>query len=275
MSNIRVDVSYTIQDGSEIVFRSPVDCSAVTGLIVSYPGADGNTVSKVFALADAHGNNVGDIDHLFAENVVVKVILDVTESMAFVQNADTNAYLEAKFEKANQAAGNAHTAANNAHTAANNAQTTADEAHTAIDNHKEDMNNPHAVTCEQIGAATKAYADTKTSMTLLWENASPTSAFAEQMLAIDWTPYDFLRIVGLGDTKDIDCVIDRTTRLSLVNMYADRELELTSRVFRIDANGVKVGVCRNGNSAQHFLDSAVLNTKLIPLKIYGIKGVIE
>jgi hypothetical protein len=61
---------------------------------VYYPGADGNTVSKVFTLADAHGNNVGDIDHLFAENVVVKVILDVTTGMAFVQNADTNAYLE-------------------------------------------------------------------------------------------------------------------------------------------------------------------------------------
>jgi hypothetical protein len=52
-----------------------------------------------FALADAHGNNVGDIDHLFAENVVVKVILDVTNAMAFVQNADTNAYIERTFVK--------------------------------------------------------------------------------------------------------------------------------------------------------------------------------
>jgi hypothetical protein len=66
-------------------------------MIVYYPGADESTISKVFALADAHGNNVGDIDHLFAEDVVVKVILDVTKGMAFVQNADTNAYLEAKF----------------------------------------------------------------------------------------------------------------------------------------------------------------------------------
>lgn len=97
MANIRVDVDYTIKDGTEIKFRSPVDCSAITGLIVYYPGADGNTVSKVFTLADAHGNNVGDIDHLFAEDVVVKVILDVTKGMAFVQNADTNAYLEQKF----------------------------------------------------------------------------------------------------------------------------------------------------------------------------------
>lgn len=100
MSNIRVDVGYTIHDGSELKFRSPVDCSAITGLVVYYPGSDGNITSKVFALADAHGNNVGNIDHLFAENVVVKVILDVTTGMAFVQNADTNAYLETRIKKA-------------------------------------------------------------------------------------------------------------------------------------------------------------------------------
>ena len=99
MANIRVDVNYAIKDGSEIVFRSPVDCSQITGLIVYYPRGDGNTTSKVFALADAHGNNVGDIDHLFAENVVVKVILDVSSGMAYVQNADTNAYIERTFVK--------------------------------------------------------------------------------------------------------------------------------------------------------------------------------
>lgn len=96
MANIRVDVEYTIIDGSEVVFRSPVDCSAITGLKVYYPNSEGVTASKVFTLSDAHGNNVGEIDHLFAEDVVVKVILDVTKSMAFVQNADTNAYLEAQ-----------------------------------------------------------------------------------------------------------------------------------------------------------------------------------
>ncbi len=99
MSNIRVDVGYTIQDGAEIKFRSPVDCSAITGLIMHYPGEDGNITSKVFVFADAHGNNVGNIDHLFAENIVVKVILDVTSGMAFVQNADTNAYIERTFVK--------------------------------------------------------------------------------------------------------------------------------------------------------------------------------
>ena len=95
--NIIVDLNYTIKDGTEATFRSPVDCSQVTGLKVYYIGDDGNTASQEFVFADAHGNNVGDIDHLFAENVAVKVILDVTTGMAFVQNADTNAYLEGRF----------------------------------------------------------------------------------------------------------------------------------------------------------------------------------
>ena len=94
--NIIVDLNYPIKDGADVVFRSPVDCSKVTGLLVNYP-ENGRIASKEFAFADAHGNNVGDIDHLFAENVVVKVILDVTTGMAFVQNADTNAYLEGRF----------------------------------------------------------------------------------------------------------------------------------------------------------------------------------
>ena len=99
MANIRVDINGTIKDGSEIVFRSPVDCSAITGLVVYYTAEDGTAASKEFVLADAHGHNVGDIDHLFAENVVVKVILDVTAGMAYVQNADTNAYIERTFVK--------------------------------------------------------------------------------------------------------------------------------------------------------------------------------
>lgn len=90
--NIRVDLTTHIFDGTEVLFRSPVDCSQITGLIVYYNGG-----SKEFTFADAHGKDVGNIDHLFGENVVVKVILDVTRGMAFVQNADTNSYLEERF----------------------------------------------------------------------------------------------------------------------------------------------------------------------------------
>lgn len=92
--NIKVELKTNISDGTEVVFRSPADCSQVTGLSIYHTGG-----KTEFAFADAHGNNVGDIDHLFAENAVVKVILDVTAGMAFVQNADTNAYIERTFVK--------------------------------------------------------------------------------------------------------------------------------------------------------------------------------
>ena len=187
--NIRVDLNYPIKDGTEVVFRSPVDCSQITGLKVYYKN-NGNTAYKEFAFADAHGNNVGDIDHLFAENVAVKVILDVTTGMAFVQNADTNAYIEKTFVKSVNGAtpdenGNVEVAGGGDSTALNEhiANTSnphgvtceqiravpedvyaehqwslissVDGANEAINIHLHDYNNPHEVTCEQIGAATK------------------------------------------------------------------------------------------------------------------------
>lgn len=99
MANIRVDLNYDIKDGSEIVFRSPVDCSAITGLAVYCTAENGAISAYEFALTDAHGQDVGNIDHLFAEDVIVKVILDVTAGKAYVQNADTNDYIERTFAK--------------------------------------------------------------------------------------------------------------------------------------------------------------------------------
>lgn len=93
--NIRVDLDTNIQNGTEIVFRSPIDCSEVSGLIVYYKNGEIDE-DKEFLFADAHGEDVGNIDHLFGEGAVVNVILDVTTSRAFVQNAATSAYLESK-----------------------------------------------------------------------------------------------------------------------------------------------------------------------------------
>lgn len=94
MAYIRVDQAIPVFDGQPVTFKSPASCSGIEGLKVYYPAADGTAVAT-FALADAHGNNVGSIN-LFAANVLVKVILDTEGGMAFVQNADTNAYLEGK-----------------------------------------------------------------------------------------------------------------------------------------------------------------------------------
>ena len=95
MANIKVNSLIPVFDGQPITFKAPADCSQVSGLIVCYPDGDA-TASKVFQFADAHGNNVGDLD-LFSADAVVKVVLDIEKSMAFVQNADTNAYLEGRF----------------------------------------------------------------------------------------------------------------------------------------------------------------------------------
>ena len=98
MANIRLDLASPIINGQTVTFKSPADCSEVTGLVVYYPNG-GTETSVSFQFADAHGNNVGTIDHLFAENVLVKVILDTEAHKAYVQNADTNAYLEGRFNE--------------------------------------------------------------------------------------------------------------------------------------------------------------------------------
>lgn len=97
MAYIRVDQAIPVFDGQPVTFKSPASCKGIEGLKVYYPVGKGTAVAT-FALADAHGNNVGSID-LFAANVLVKVILDTDQGMAYVQNADTNAYLEGRLAK--------------------------------------------------------------------------------------------------------------------------------------------------------------------------------
>ena len=94
--NVRVDLQEPIRDGMEVVFKAPCDASVVTGLNVYYP-VDGVVLSQAFTFADANTNDIGHLNALFAKDAVVKVILDLDGNMAFVQNADTNAYLEGRF----------------------------------------------------------------------------------------------------------------------------------------------------------------------------------
>ena len=101
------DTNHLIEDGSELKFRSPVNCTEVTRLRVQYTEVadDGKSKAntKTFAFADANGNDIGEVDNLFAQNAIVKVILDFETDLdstgcgaAFVQNANTNEYLEGR-----------------------------------------------------------------------------------------------------------------------------------------------------------------------------------
>lgn len=175
MANIKVALDYTILDGQPLTFRSPADCSKVTGLVVYYPEG-GTNKSKTFQFADAHGNNVGSID-LFAANVLVKVILDTKANRAYVQNADTNAYLEGELAKkysptnkptaADVGLGNVPNVATNDQTptftaASTMATLTSGEklsvafgkiakAITDLISHISNKSNPHGVTKAQVG----------------------------------------------------------------------------------------------------------------------------
>lgn len=102
MSKIRIDLSATIINGQSLTFKAPADCSQITGLVVYYPEGD-TTATKNFKFVDAHGVDVGSgIISLFAKNALVKVVLETDTGKAYIQNADTNDYLEDKFEELKQ-----------------------------------------------------------------------------------------------------------------------------------------------------------------------------
>lgn len=95
MANIRIDLDHELLHGEELVFKAPCDCTAVSGIKVYYPSTSG-TVSKTLLFKDAHGNVLTNINNLFSSGVLIKVLVDSTDGYAYILNADTNAYLEAK-----------------------------------------------------------------------------------------------------------------------------------------------------------------------------------
>lgn len=90
MAKIKVELSHAIIDGQPVTFVAPCDCTAITGLKVYYPGG-----SKEFTFKDANGNDLTGLGNLFSSGAYVKAILNVNSGNAYLQNADTNAYLEA------------------------------------------------------------------------------------------------------------------------------------------------------------------------------------
>jgi hypothetical protein len=97
MANIRIELDHTIKDGETLTFKAPVACSSITGINVYYPDENGISASKALTFRDAHKNNLANIDDLFTEGAIVKVIVDAVGAYAYIQNPDTNAYLERKF----------------------------------------------------------------------------------------------------------------------------------------------------------------------------------
>lgn len=295
MPKIRVDIDYSIKDGTEIKFRSPVDCSQITGLIVYYLGANGNTVSKEFVLADAHGNNVGDINHLFAANVVVKVILDVTKGMAFVQNADTNAYLEAAL--AGKAPGgyglgdvapktsistttqlaNCRTCGFYRYAIKNSTICGVNFNYGSLlvypiytDGCVQEVRPMNSNACLRRYWYSNKWSEWELVglvMKTLWYNASPTSNFAAQTISLDLSKYQAVYISSVRSTDDQSfsgsAFLPIDTKAYL--MGTTDQFAVTRRQVTV----TKTGVTFSGYSSSNNSNG---NTNEIPIVIFGING---
>jgi hypothetical protein len=112
MANLKVVLDYPIEDGMSITVKTACDCTAVTGLKVYYQviTETGSTQSsKVFTFKDAHGNDLTGVGNLFVANAYVKFVLDTNNNFAYLQNGDTNKYLEARFDELSDTAPKEHT----------------------------------------------------------------------------------------------------------------------------------------------------------------------
>ena len=97
MAQIKIDLNEPLIDGMDIKFQAPCDCSTITGLVIYYPTAEG-VEHQAFVFKDAHGNILTGLNNLFTTGAYVKVIVDVNNGAAYIQNADTNGYLESRLE---------------------------------------------------------------------------------------------------------------------------------------------------------------------------------
>lgn len=103
MANIRVDLGHEpIYDGMSLTFKAPCDCTEVSGLdILAWEVTENSSSLRnyTFTFKDAHGNTLTGIGNLFSADSYVKVVLDTVNNFAYLQNADTNAYLEGRFNE--------------------------------------------------------------------------------------------------------------------------------------------------------------------------------
>lgn len=91
MAKIKIIPGCPLCDGLSVMFKAPCNCDETDGLVVN---------GQEFTFRDAHGNDLTGLGNLFSEGAVVKALLDTVNGYAYIQNADTNAYIEEKLRGA-------------------------------------------------------------------------------------------------------------------------------------------------------------------------------
>ena len=123
-------------------------------------------------------------------------------------------------------------------------------------------------------AATAATLPTGTTTKLLWENASPASDFAAQNINVDSEGYDAIKVIGCHASAAQEalysCYIDKINSYSA--LFRNGTHNYTSRPVRwLSTSQIQFYNCdllTYGNE-----NGTALNSQMIPLRIYGIKGV--
>ena len=131
--------------------------------------------------------------------------------------------------------------------------------------HAENKENPHGVTAAQLGAM---------SMELLWENASPNSAFAGQTINLDLSGYEFVYIAVSDYYADAICRVGKSSLLqTILDVYASYNgyFIACTRSFAVTDSGVVFSSGYQKSSGQN--TSSEANGRNVPIRIYGIKGV--
>lgn len=307
MANIKVELSHDIIDGQPVTFVAPCDCTAITGLKVCHPGG-----SKVFVFKDAHGNTLTGIGNLFAKGAYVKAVLDVNNGFAYIQNADTNAYLEAQL--ANKLGFKRHLTKDDDVDALTEHGVYAYSTD-VVTNGLKNAPFPNAAVIFVYGTdnstsqkiqlafrygepgnfkfrplysstwlawkqcATTDYADSKMGMDLLWENASPNSSFAAQDLALNTEGYDYLAVAVKYNEKDsngaeLNFVWMRERGGGDTIATVTAHLISTTGTYNTVARKFTIGSIRTKLMFEDGVGSggSTSNTNAIPFRIYGVRG---
>lgn len=106
-----------------------------------------------------------------------------------------------------------------------------------------------------------------TSKKLLWQNASPTSAFQPQTISMDLSEYDSFEVVSMHRTstqKTIKMSVEKN--IASLLLIGSWENFMGYRTVTFTDTGIKFEKCIYANTDNH-------NEFNIPYRVYGIKGV--
>ena len=109
-------------------------------------------------------------------------------------------------------------------------------------------------------------------MEVLWENASPTSAFSAQTIALNLTDYDNLvMVVQNSGGYGLSMMLEKNLTMlffSFGNVLNAGNTDFYRRDIKATNGGIEVSACNMKSGST----TSINNNTLVPTYLYGIKG---